>query len=444
VHSTKWGKVVLLAAALTSMLCFGASAQFGVDTMTLDLHPPDSFSVERDGSSLVITWYPPADSISKIIGSRIYTNWYGEHTNGDGVDISFSGYYSGGLVDRKIRIEKRDVTRYEVGVTGDIPLVVMSTDNFNRTYEKVLNIGSLHYTPGDDIPLVLGQIGLGPGEVPDTLDLGFSIQFSAGVIDTSLTGGPAFFLFDVQDFEGFHVWRGLSPLPSEQQAIVEISKEDYFKVSEFTSIEDVPEKWRWLWEYFNDNIEPKWPRKDDQGRWYYQWVDDNVYPGITYYYSVTTFDRGYFRGFNTMNKWDNFRCDEDLENPEDPSNPVDCESASIAIEMTVDAGSNINEVYTVPNPYRTGTSAETTPYYHNYPDGSIKFFNVPGEAQIKIFTVAGDLVWEGAHYSEDGTDGIVSWDVRNKEGQEVGSGVYIYRVEASGDDDVYGRIVVIR
>jgi hypothetical protein len=75
---------------------------------------------------------------------------------------------------------------------------------------------------------------------------------------------------------------------------------------------------------------------------------------------------------------------------------------------------------------------------------SIKFFNVPKEADIKIYTVAGDLVWETHYSNPDGQDGIVSWNVRNKEGREVGSGVYIYRCEADGGDAVYGRIVVIR
>jgi hypothetical protein len=117
---------------------------------------------------------------------------------------------------------------------------------------------------------------------------------------------------------------------------------------------------------------------------------------------------------------------------------------AIVFEMTVSAGSDMSKIYAVPNPYRTGTSEETTPYYHNYPDRMIKFFNVPREAQIKIFTVSGDLIWEGSHYSADGSDGIVNWNAKNKKGQDVSSGVYVFRVEAANGDDMYGRIVVIR
>ena len=434
----------MLCAVLATGLWGSARAQSEIDTMILVPQAPDSFYVERRGSDIIIGWYPPPDSTGKVIGSRDFTNWYGEHTAGDGVEISFSDCYTNGWVDRQILVEKFNRDTYEVGVSSSIPIRISSVDMFDRTYERVIDIGTDSYTPGDPIPMTLVQIGLLPGEEPDVLEFGFNIHFSTGLIDTSQYGGPASFLLDVQDFEGFHVWRGLSPYPSDQQAIIEISKEDYFKVSDIDAIEDVPVTWKWLWEYFNDNVEPAWPRQDNQGRWYYEWVDGNAYSGFTYYYNVTTFDRGYFKGFNTHNKEDNFVCDEDLDDPATPGNPVDCDSMAISFEMTVDTGSDISKIYAVPNPYRTGTSEETTPYYHNYSDRTIKFFNVPREAQIRIYTVAGDLVWEGSHYSADGSDGIMSWNVRNKKGQDVSSGVYVFRVESANGDDVYGRIVVIR
>ncbi len=442
--SFHWVRILLLSVVLAAGIYGSAGAQSEIDTMVLVPEPPDSFYVERRGSDLIIGWYPPADSIGRVIGSRDYTNWYGEHTSGDGVEISFTGYYTTGLIDRQVIIEKFNRDTYEVGVSPSIVLRIASVDMFDRTFEKIINIGTDSYIPGDPILMKLVQIGLPPGQKAAELDLGFYIHFSAGLIDTSQYGGPASFLLDVQDFEGFHVWRGLSPYPSDMQAIIEISKEDYFRVSNIKAIEDVPVKWKWLWEYFNNNVEPAWPRQDAQGRWYYEWIDANAFSGFIYYYDVTTFDRGYFRGFNTHNKEDNFICDENPEDPATPGAPVDCSSVSIPFEMTVDAGTNINKVYAVPNPYRTGTSEESTPYYHNYPDRCIKFFNVPREAEIKIFTVAGDLVWEGYHYSANGENGIVSWDVRNKNGQDVGSGVYVFRVEAANGDDVYGRIVVIR
>ena len=122
-----------------------------------------------------------------------------------------------------------------------------------------------------------------------------------------------------------------------------------------------------------------------------------------------------------------------------------CEDVAKMMTVTVDAGTDMQLVFAVPNPYRTGTSAETHPFYHNYPDGSIKFFNVPKETDIKIYTVSGDLVWEAHHSSPTGEDGIISWNVKNQQGQDVGSGVYIFRCKNSADgSDAYGKLVVIR
>lgn len=441
--SKRWVSILAAFGAAVCALWGPAAGQGAVDTMLLTPTAPDSFYLRRAGGDIAVGWYPPDPAEAAVIGSRDFSNWYGEHGTAGGVQVTFSGSYTG-EIDRTILIEKLDRTTYTVGVDASIPLRIGHADMFNRTYERIINIGTSAYLPGDPVPAILPRIGLEPGERADTLFLGFNIHFGGGMVDTSYTGSPASITLDLQTYEGFHVWRGLSPYPSEMQAIMEISKEDYHRVSNLEAFEDVPVKWRWLWEYFRDEGEPAWPRRDGRGRPYYEWVDENVYVGFTYYYVVTTFDRGYFKGFDLYNKIDNFVCDEDPENPLVPGNPVLCENAADSLTMTVDAGRDINRVYVVPNPYRTGTSAESTPYYHNFPDGTIKFYNVPREARIKIFTVAGDIVWEGSHSSPDGTDGVVSWNVRNRNGHDVNSGVYVFRVESSTGEDVYGRIVVIR
>ena len=66
---------------------------------------------------------------------------------------------------------------------------------------------------------------------------------------------------------------------------------------------------------------------------------------------------------------------------------------------------------------------------------------VPFEDFFLIFTVAGDLVWESV---QNNNGGNVTWDLTNRGGEAVTSGVYIYRVETPPGDSVYGRIVVIR
>lgn len=443
---TRSVRVVLLTILAISAICEAAVAQSAIDTMTLVPVPPDSFYLRREGSSIIIGWYPAADSLTTVLGSRDYRDWYSVYPVASVSSITVSGEYTGD-VDRTLKISRSAIDTVQVGVTPSIAMEFTLEDEGYQSFTQKFNIGTNYtnpagsYTPGDPIPVRL----VGNAIKTDTLDLGISIHFWPGMIGSDISGGGfAFARIDLQDFEGFHVWRGLSPNPSEMQAICEISKEDYFRVGMIDEYEDVPETWKWLWLYFRGGGEEGWPRYDSAGRKYYEWIDSNVYSGFSYYYVVTCFDRGYFNGFFEHNKEDNFVCDEDIENPADPGSPVPCSSVSKLISMTMDAGTDLKTVFAVPNPYRTGTSAATSPYYHNFPDMSIRFFNVPMEAQIKIFTVAGDLVWETVHSSLDGSDGMVSWDVKNQAGEDVCSGVYMFRCERNDGEAVYGRIVVIR
>jgi hypothetical protein len=416
------GTVCIVVLLGISAVCAEAMAQSAVDTMTLNIVGPDSVYVRRDGSHVIVGWYPPAPGVGTITGSRNWTNWQGPDPNIS--EVTIEGLYEGSI-DRTLKVARQVLTNVTVDTIGVEPSIKMSAELRDRfdTYTMDFNLGAAYYTPGTLIPVnLIGQV------TRDTLKLGISLAFSEGIVDSTFAGAPASFEVDLQTLEGFHVWRGLSPLPSHMAVITELSRDAAFIGVEYDSL------------YFAE-----WPKRDAQGRQYYEFVDTNAYPGFTYYYHVTCFDRGYFSGMTLFNKQDNFICDEDLENPADPDNPVSCEEVAQVITVTVDAGTDMQLVFAVPNPYRTGTTAETHPYYHNYPDGSIKFFNVPKEADIKIFTVSGDLVWEAHHSSPTGEDGIITWDVRNKNGQEVGSGVYVYRCKNSADgSDQYGKIIVIR
>jgi hypothetical protein len=410
-----------------SAMCIDARGQSAVDTMRLNIVPPDSVYVKKDGGNIVVGWYPPRAEVASITGSRHWGAWRGPDPGIS--EVTVSGSY-GGTIDRTLKVEKIVLTKVTVDTIGVAPFgtpsIRMSAelrDRFN-TYRKEFNLGTSYYTPGALIPLDL----VGLAEPFDTLKLGVSLAFSEGIVDSTFDGSPASFELDLQTFEGFHIWRGLSPLPTHMGVISELSRDAAFLGVREDSL------------YFRE-----WPKRDALGRPYYEFVDQNAFAGFTYYYVVTCFDRGYFKGQIEFNKRDNFICDEDLSNPADPDNPKPCEDAAKIIVMTVNAGTDMRLIYAVPNPYRTGTSAETHPFYHNYPDGSIKFFNVPKESDIKIYTVSGDLVWEGHHSSPTGEDGIILWDVKNQRDEDVGSGVYLYRCKNSADgSDMYGRIVVIR
>ncbi len=440
---------LFLFLAILVCYCGAAVAHSAIDTLELVPLAPDSVYVMRVGGEIKIGWYPAHDSVSALIGSKDLSNWYVNHDMNDVAKVFFRGFYTGNI-DRTVKVQKMDVSMDRVGTTPSIKISII-TEDLRDTYIKEVDIGAAHYTPGDFIKVELnGQKTL------DTLDLGVSIVFGEGSVDTCYGGKEAYFEVDFQDFEGFHIWRGeyeegVTPAPVRMVIIEDLSKEDAFKGVDEDSI------------YFEE-----WQdRYDEHERKYYEWLDpvkNRVYVGFTYYYLVTTYDRGYFKGFFQHNKEDNFVCHDicgdecliyDPEHPVPPemevcycdSNPVLCKDIPECfkmITMTVDTGKEINRVYAVPNPYRTGTSEHTSPYYHNYTDRTIKFFNVSKEATLKIFTVAGDLVWE-THYScPEGTDGVISWDTRNKQGREVGSGVYIFRCENNVGEHVYGRIVIIR
>jgi len=423
VNSSKAAKVVFLVFLSLGMFSIG-NAQTVIDTVGLDLHAPDSMYVEFSGNNLTIGWYPAHDSLTSAIGSKFLTNWYLNDPEIAQVDIF--GVYPG-EIDRILTVEKEAVRRDTVGYEPSIRMIAEVVEENIDNFRYRFDLGSDYYSPGDTI--VLHLVGEETGE---TLETGVSLVFHEGALGS--IEGSAYFEVDLQTFEGFHVWRGLSPYPSEMTVIEDLSREDAFRGVDVDSL------------YFTE-----WPRIDGQGRPYFEWVDENVFVGFTYYYHVSTYDRGFFKGQFLYNKIDNFICDEEcttdpLNNPDLPdcAVAVDCEDVAMVVTISVPMQDDMQKIYAVPNPYRSGTSAETSPYYHNFPDNSIKFYNVPSEADLKIYTVAGDLVWETHHSSLDGTGGVITWDVNNKHGQPIGSGVYIYKFESDSGDTMYGRIVVIR
>ncbi len=453
-------KYMLPVMLVLAMLPCSTGAQVAEDDIivkTLEPNTPDSIHVSRDESDIRIRWYPKGDSVTSVVGSEFYQNWYYGHGESDRVEVDIIGYYTG-MIDRKLTVSLESFNQYKIASAADggdesIRLRVETTDKFwiydNRTkqhkvifetYSDRINIGT-DYSYGDTLPVVL--MGAQSGK---QLDLGISLFFNDGLVDTTEGGSPAYFEIDLQSFEGFHVWRKEVrdgdpfdyPSQVEMKAIAEISKEEFHLYSRILDGEDVPPKRVEIWQYFTDKGEEEaYPRFDEEaGRYYFEWVDKNVFPGFKYFYSVSSYDRGYYNGNSEFDLRESFVCDNDS---------VLCSEIMATIWMSLDTDESMEQIYAVPNPFRTGTSAQTTPYYHNYGDGEyIRFHNVPSKAKLRIYTVSGDLVWKYDPGAYDIGDGILTWNVRNMEGLQVGSGVYIYRCENAGGEDAYGKIVVIR
>jgi len=105
------------------------------------------------------------------------------------------------------------------------------------------------------------------------------------------------------------------------------------------------------------------------------------------------------------------------------------------VEPTAGPTANLERVIVVPNPFRASAPWDS-PVNHE-----VHFLNLPSDARIKIYTVNGDLVAELAH--TDKIRDFERWDLKNASGQDVSSGIYLYRVEAS-TFTFQDRFIVIR
>ncbi|MFN0118385.1 MAG: IPT/TIG domain-containing protein [Elusimicrobiota bacterium] len=71
--------------------------------------------------------------------------------------------------------------------------------------------------------------------------------------------------------------------------------------------------------------------------------------------------------------------------------------------------------------------------------GGIRFYNIEPQSELKILTVAGQLVKK-----IETSSAITEWDLKNGDGEDVSSGLYLYIVEKGGGLKERGRFVVIR
>jgi hypothetical protein len=166
----------------------------------------------------------------------------------------------------------------------------------------------------------------------------------------------------------------------------------------------------WRWEIDSTGASP-----DTVGRVY--WFDDyDVLRGWTYYYIVRAFDQG-VGGAGV------------LITPVGRSYQV---ATAGYTEETATTGSEVEGVYVVPNPYKGGHEQEFSGRVKEgagikYYPRKLWFMNLPTTgATIDVFSLAGDHIVTLEHPA--GGD-LFLWDMRNKYGQEIVSGIYYFVVE---------------
>ncbi len=99
------------------------------------------------------------------------------------------------------------------------------------------------------------------------------------------------------------------------------------------------------------------------------------------------------------------------------------------------------DVYPVPNPYVRDVDSASFPRWELPGQRKIQFVNLPTEATIKIYTLAGDFVRRLEHAEVHGTH---DWNLRNESGEIVVSGVYLWLVEAPTGERKTGQLVIVR
>ncbi|MEN8144458.1 MAG: hypothetical protein ABFS14_05845 [Gemmatimonadota bacterium] len=98
--------------------------------------------------------------------------------------------------------------------------------------------------------------------------------------------------------------------------------------------------------------------------------------------------------------------------------------------------SDISKIHTVPNPYLFGNLDAFGE------DRRLRFVNLPATATIRIYTLAGRLV-DQIHHDDPTDSGTADWDLRNRTGLRVASGVYFFHVIDSAGQRYVGKFVVV-
>lgn len=90
--------------------------------------------------------------------------------------------------------------------------------------------------------------------------------------------------------------------------------------------------------------------------------------------------------------------------------------------MVRNASTSLSDVLIYPNPFRT-----------NRGNGFVTIANMPAAAKVRLYTLSGEKVWEGA---ADNT-GIIIWRGVNKAGEQVASGIYLAVIDSSSGKKVF-------
>ena len=99
------------------------------------------------------------------------------------------------------------------------------------------------------------------------------------------------------------------------------------------------------------------------------------------------------------------------------------------------AKSRLAAVRVVPNPYYSHSLYEINQFNH-----IVRFINMPEQCTVRIFNLAGQLV--RTLHKTDATSSVLEWNLLTDNQLPVGSGVYVYQLDAGASGSTIGRIAV--
>jgi hypothetical protein len=96
----------------------------------------------------------------------------------------------------------------------------------------------------------------------------------------------------------------------------------------------------------------------------------------------------------------------------------------------------LNSISVFPNPYLGTNNLQQTSY-----DRFVRFINLPRTADIRIFNLGGAFIQK---IKKDSNNDFVDWDLRNKHGVLIASGLYLAYIEIPGVGTKILKVVVIQ
>jgi hypothetical protein len=166
----------------------------------------------------------------------------------------------------------------------------------------------------------------------------------------------------------------------------------------------------------------------------YEYTDQGLVNNLEYYYAVSSFSKP-----DVVSEQKSIESNMNL-------------SAVVVTPGTAAPTSVTDEIAVIPNPYRGDIAYqnykpawEVVPAGHSWHeiDRRIQFINIPSPCEIKIYSLAGDLITTLQH--DNPNRGFVDWNLTSTIGQTIASGIYLFTVEDTKNGDIHvGKFVVIK